>query len=367
MTQLPRVASTLAIYRDRLFPAYGHNRVPWVFGHIFEAQDSWHEEVDWRWDARKLDPPQRATVAFQAHEEEAPPPQLKFLAGATSGLVCVLTGQPGEVVKRELQSNPIMSLGKGMRAIYQRGGVPRFWDGLASTGTLAVVSAAVKFTAYGEITDRLSTRIDDPHQRAAIAGLTLGVLEGTCYAGVIERTNQISQVWGTKNLPRVVGRLYAEGGARSLVHGTGATVARMGVWDLVFFYLRSLLSEGKELGYLQIPVNILCGILATLCNCPFDVFKTMLQVQEPGREKSYRETARLLRAEVQQYGWSRLWKGVVPKAASLGWRYGFGIWLFEQILEWLIDEKNLPEEDPLDERLGEGPSRRARRDHPDHC
>ncbi|GAA96952.1 hypothetical protein E5Q_03626 [Mixia osmundae IAM 14324] len=235
-----------------------------------------------------------------------------FLSGGFGGVCCVLTGQPFDLTKVRLQTAPPGTYNGALdvvRKTYKADGVKGFFKGMGSPLVGVTPMFAVSFWGYGmgkklvySFTPDRSSPILSNGELAA-AGF-FSALPTTLVAAPVERVKVVLQTQGDnpkyKGPIDVVGKLYKEGGIRSLFRGTLATVARDGPGSAAYFVTyegvkAAMTPPGQSPNDLNFGSIITAGGLAGMAMWSFaippDVIKSRLQSSPEGTYKGFIDCA----------------------------------------------------------------------------
>ncbi|TKR67434.1 hypothetical protein L596_023586 [Steinernema carpocapsae] len=136
----------------------------------------------------------------------------------------------------------------------------------------------------------------------------------------------------------------AEGyGTTGIYRGLTATLARHGIWNLVYFggyhNMKWIVPEKKTdpTGNLfgRLGLGFCVGSLASAANIPFDVAKSRIQGPQPNDVRIYTGCLQTVKLVYQQEGFRALYKGLVPKIMRLGPGGGIMLVAYENVYEWL--------------------------------
>jgi solute carrier family 25 2-oxodicarboxylate transporter 21 len=115
-------------------------------------------------------------------------------------------------------------------------------------------------------------------------------------------------------------------GFRGLNKGVTATIARNGVFNMIYFgfyhSVKGILPEFEDPVnefFRKVGIGFVSGTLASCINIPFDVAKSRIQGPQPvpGQIK-YRSTLNSVVIVYREEGFRALYKGLLPKVLRLG-------------------------------------------------
>lgn len=259
-----------------------------------------------------------------------------FIAGGVGGSCTVIVGQPLDMIKVRLQTQPKPE--PGQKALYagtwdcamktiRNEGFFGLYKGMAAPLAGVTPMFAVCFLGFG-IGKKLQQKTPD-QELNALQLFNAGMLSGVFTTAIMtpgERIKCLLQVQamagdGVKvyNGPLdVVKKLYAEGGIASIYKGTGATLLRdvpaSGMYFMSYEWLKKKLSPANRPGELSVAATLTAGGMAGMFNWAVaiapDVLKSKLQTAPEGK---YPNGLRSVFTDVMKTeGPKGLFKGLTP-------------------------------------------------------
>ncbi|KAJ9596392.1 hypothetical protein L9F63_012555 [Diploptera punctata] len=263
-------------------------------------------------------------------------------AGGSAGFVEVCIMHPLDLVKTrfQIQSSKVNpgdphyynGIIDCMKKMYRNEGFLAFWKGVLPPILVETPKRAVKYI-WDQYKKFFLFGAPAPTPLTfSLAGLGAGVTEAILVnpfevVKVSLQANrahlkEIPSTWSvTKQIVATQGL-----GFRGLNKGVTATIARNGVFNMVYFgfyhSVKGLLPEYedhmKEF-FRKVGIGFVSGTLASCCNIPFDVAKSRIQGPQPiAGEIKYRTTLGSMAIVYREEGWRALYKGLVPKVLRLG-------------------------------------------------
>ncbi|CAH0400148.1 unnamed protein product [Chilo suppressalis] len=266
-------------------------------------------------------------------------------AGGSAGFVEVCIMHPLDLVKTRLQlqssktpasrADPYYYNGivDCMKKMYKHEGLTSFWKGILPPILAETPKRAVKFFTFEQYKQFFMFGSSTPTPLTfSLAGLGAGVTEAILVNPfeVVKVTlqsnkalsNQVPSTWSvTRQIVRENGL-----GSKGLNKGLTATIARNGVFNMVYFgfyhSVKGYIPENKdpllEFGR-KVIIGFTSGVLGSCINIPFDVAKSRIQGPQPipGVVK-YSSTIGAIRLVYKEEGFRALYKGLVPKVLRLG-------------------------------------------------
>ncbi|KAF8634409.1 hypothetical protein AX15_000860 [Amanita polypyramis BW_CC] len=259
-----------------------------------------------------------------------------FIAGGVGGACAVLVGHPFDLTKTRLQTaSPGTYSGSidVVKRILGRDGITGLYRGIVPPLLGVTPIFAISFWAYdagkqliysltpGRKTETLST------SELAAAGF-LSAIPTTLVTAPVERAKVLLQVQGQgqgeqkyKGVTDVLGKLYKEGGMRSIYRGTGATLARDGPGSAAYFAAyevtkKMLTPAGSSAADLNLGTIVAAGgtagVVMWALAIPPDVIKSRIQSAPSGTYSGFLDCAR---KTIAADGVAALWKGFGPAMA----------------------------------------------------
>lgn len=266
-------------------------------------------------------------------------------AGGSAGFVEVCIMHPLDLVKTRLQlqatsktvlhSDPHYYTGivDCMKKMYKYEGFTSFWKGIVPPILAETPKRAVKFATFEQYKKLFLFGSSSPTPLTfSLAGLGAGVTEAILVNPfeVVKVTLQSNKALATQlpstwSVTRQIVREHGLG-SRGLNKGLTATIARNGVFNMVYFgfyhsvkgvvpeYQDPLLEFGRK-----VAIGFTSGVLGSCVNIPFDVAKSRIQGPQPtpGIVK-YRSTTGAIVLVYREEGFRALYKGLLPKVLRLG-------------------------------------------------
>jgi len=137
-----------------------------------------------------------------------------------------------------------------------------------------------------------------------------------------------------------VQKLCREEGLLAFSNGLSATIGRNSVFNCVYFtvmYKIKQVSPTPQDSKVKATVHSLVtgfvgGVMATMCNAPFDVVKSRIQAQN-SKSMEYTSTIQALMKIGRTEGLTALYKGFQPKALRMGIGGAVAVTAFESVCE----------------------------------
>ncbi|TPX30313.1 hypothetical protein SmJEL517_g06102 [Synchytrium microbalum] len=289
----------------------------------------------------------------------APPKPLpmhwNLVAGAIAGVSEIITMYPLDVVKTrfQLQVGPegYKSIADAFSTMVKNEGFGVLYRGIIPPIMVEAPKRAIKFGAnekYGQLyKEHFGMK---PGQAMAIAtGISAGCTEAMVVVSfdlVKIRLQDKNNAGKYKNTTDAVAKIFAEEGFLGFWKGLEATLWRHALWNGGYFgsinYVRGLLpkAESKQ-GTLvnNFVAGSIGGTIGTILNTPFDVVKSRVQNQGPGKAVKYNWGIPALGIIVREEGFKALYKGFVPKVLRLGPGGGILLVVFDFVSDFI--RKNL--------------------------
>jgi solute carrier family 25 2-oxodicarboxylate transporter 21 len=265
-------------------------------------------------------------------------------AGGSAGFVEVCIMHPLDLVKTrfQIQSNKVFVPGDPhyytgiadcMKKMYKNEGLFAFWKGVLPPVLVETPKRAVKFFTFEQYKQFFLFGSSTPTPLTfSLAGLGAGVTEAILVNPfeVVKVTLQanrahLKEVPSTWTVTKQI--VSTQGiGLRGLNKGVTATIARNGVFNMVYFgfyhsvkgYLPQYEDHVQEF-FRKVGIGFVSGTLASCVNIPFDVAKSRIQGPQPvPGEIKYRTTLGSMAVVYREEGWRALYKGLLPKVLRLG-------------------------------------------------
>ncbi|CAG9582972.1 unnamed protein product [Danaus chrysippus] len=267
-------------------------------------------------------------------------------AGGSAGFIEVCIMHPLDLVKTRLQlqatakSSPkavdphhYNGIVDCMKKMYKYEGLTSFWKGILPPILAETPKRAVKFVCFEQYKKIFFFGANTPAPVTfALAGLGSGITEALLVNPfeVVKVTLQsnralAAQVPSTWSVTRQIVRENGLG-FRGLNKGLTATMARNGIFNMVYFgfyhsvkgYLPECEDSLLEFGR-KVAIGFTSGVLGSCVNIPFDVAKSRIQGPQPtpGIIK-YSSTTNAILLVYKEEGFRALYKGLLPKVLRLG-------------------------------------------------
>ncbi|XP_026752611.2 mitochondrial 2-oxodicarboxylate carrier [Galleria mellonella] len=265
-------------------------------------------------------------------------------AGGSAGFVEVCIMHPLDLVKTRLQIQATKSSASSdrhyytgivdcMKKMYKYEGLTSFWKGILPPILAETPKRAVKFVTFEQYKRFFMFGSSTPTPLTfSLAGLGAGITEAILVnpfevvkVTLQSNTSLAAQVPSTWSVTRQIVREHGLG-SRGLNKGLTATIARNGVFNMVYFgfyhSVKGLVPEYqdsiKEFGR-KVAIGFTAGVLGSCVNIPFDVAKSRIQGPQPipGIVK-YISTTGAIVLVYREEGFRALYKGLLPKVLRLG-------------------------------------------------
>ncbi|GAA5977797.1 hypothetical protein JCM5350_006181 [Sporobolomyces pararoseus] len=255
-----------------------------------------------------------------------------FISGGAGGVAAVLVGQPFDLTKVRLQTAKPGQYTGTLDVVKQtlaRDGLKGFYRGMGPP--LAGVTPMFAVSFWGYSMGKKLVYAATPQRKSSILNYTelaaagfFSAVPTTLVAAPVERVKVLLQMQGQggKQLYSgpldAVGKLYKEGGLKSIYRGTGATLARDGPGSAAYFvayeYVKKTLTPaGQDPAALSLSAVMVAGGLAGVTMWTFaippDVIKSRLQGAPEGTYKGFIDCAA---QTVKADGVKALFKGFGP-------------------------------------------------------
>ncbi|KAM3958786.1 mitochondrial 2-oxodicarboxylate carrier isoform 1-T1 [Aphomia sociella] len=266
-------------------------------------------------------------------------------AGGSAGFVEVCIMHPLDLVKTRLQIQATKSSASSgdrhyytgivdcMKKMYTYEGLTSFWKGILPPILAETPKRAVKFVTFEQYKRFFMFGSSTPTPITfALAGLGAGITEAILVNPfeVVKVTLQsntalATQVPSTWSVTRKIVREHGLG-SQGLNKGLTATIARNGIFNMVYFgfyhsvkgFVPEYQDPIKEFGR-KVAIGFTAGILGSCVNIPFDVAKSRIQGPQPVQGVvKYRSTTGAIVLVYREEGFRALYKGLLPKLLRLG-------------------------------------------------
>lgn len=300
-------------------------------------------------------------MGVKGHEEVKLRPIHFTVAGATSGVIARVVGQPLDVLKIRFQLQtvqdgklPYVGIFKSAKTIVKQEGLSALWKGHVPAQILSVLFGAIQFTTYETShtyinkifpqcahSNRLKTGIEFVCGGMAGIGSTLA-----CQPVDVLRTRLVAQKKSTvyRGLFHAITSMFKENGIRTFYKGivptlcmifpnTGLHFAFYGTFKRAWIYFSVNDTENKRL------MRLTCGGLSGLCSklmlLPLDVVKKRLQVQGLTGYAEYNGMVHCFRTVVQLDGIVALYRGASPSVWKATIVSGVTFFTYEQTCDMI--------------------------------
>ncbi|CAG9819584.1 unnamed protein product [Phaedon cochleariae] len=266
-----------------------------------------------------------------------------FKCFPVQGFVEVCIMHPLDLIKTRLQiqskslheSDPkyYHGIADCIRKMYKQEGLFSFWKGIVPPILAETPKRAVKFFTFEQYKAFFMFGSPTPTPLTfSLAGLGAGVTEA-----ILVNPFEVVKVSLQSNKARasetpstwaVTRQIVAENGIglNGLNKGVTATIARNGVFNMVYFgfyhsvkgFLPQYENPYQEF-FRKVGIGFVSGSLASCINIPFDVAKSRIQGPQPvPGEIKYKSTIKSMVIVYQEEGFRALYKGLLPKVLRLG-------------------------------------------------
>ncbi|XP_067011800.1 mitochondrial 2-oxodicarboxylate carrier [Anabrus simplex] len=284
-------------------------------------------------------------------------------AGGSAGFVEVCIMHPLDVVKTRMQLQSRKAIAPGdphyysgvidcMRKIIVQEGFFSLWKGILPPILVETPKRAVKFFTFEQYKRFFLFGSPVPTPLTfSLSGLCAGITEAVLVnpfevVKVALQSNRAkrSEVPSTWTVTRHI--ITTEGlGLRGLNKGVTATMARNGVFNMVYFgfyhSVKGMVPEYKDpvAEFLRkVCIGFISGTMASCVNIPFDVAKSRIQGPQPVKgEIKYRTTLSSMGIVYREEGWRALYKGLLPKVLRLGPGGAVMLVVYEYVYDYLSD------------------------------
>uniref|UniRef100_A0A8D0G5J2 Mitochondrial 2-oxodicarboxylate carrier n=1 Tax=Sphenodon punctatus TaxID=8508 RepID=A0A8D0G5J2_SPHPU len=223
------------------------------------------------------------------------------------------------------------SLGDSFRTIFRTEGLFGFYKGILPPVLAETPKRAVKFFTFEQY-KKLLVHVPLSPGTFAVAGLGSGLTEAIVVnpfevvkVSLQANRNAFIQQPSTFDQARQI--IKTNGlGLHGLNKGLSATLARHGVFNMVYFgfyfNVKNIIPVRKDptLEFLRkFGIGLVSGTIASIINIPFDVAKSRIQGPQPvPGEIKYRTCFKAIATVYKEEGFLALYKGLVPKIMRLG-------------------------------------------------
>ncbi|XP_050344315.1 mitochondrial 2-oxodicarboxylate carrier [Nymphalis io] len=286
-------------------------------------------------------------------------------AGGSAGFIEVCIMHPLDLIKTRLQLQANKSSLKSsdphyyngiidcMKKMYRYEGVTSFWKGILPPILAETPKRAVKFVTFEQYKKLFLFGSSSPTPLTfALAGLGSGITEAILVNPfeVVKVTLQSNRALATEvpSTWTVTRQIVRENGLgfRGLNKGLTATIARNGVFNMVYFgfyhsvkgYLPEYEDPLLEFGR-KVAIGFTSGVLGSCVNIPFDVAKSRIQGPQPtpGVIK-YGSTTGAIILVYKEEGFRALYKGLLPKVLRLGPGGAIMLVVYDYVYHYLEDK-----------------------------
>ncbi|KAG1136721.1 hypothetical protein G6F37_011697 [Rhizopus arrhizus] len=243
-------------------------------------------------------------------------------------------GQPFEVMKTQMAANRGQPMLKGLQAIYSRGGILGFYQGLIPWAWIeASTKGAVLLFTASELEYRAMAAGASPFLAGIIGGMGGGIAQaystmGFCtFMKTVEVTRQKSA--GTESTFSIAAKIYKKEGIRGMNKGVNAVALRQCTnWASRFGIARFAEDaivkfrhgeKAQASGVDKMLASAAAGALSCW-NQPLEVIRVEMQSQLKGEGRPEKPTiSNISKYIYERNGLIGFYRGVVP-------RIGLGIW-----------------------------------------
>ncbi|KAG7302333.1 hypothetical protein JYU34_013833 [Plutella xylostella] len=283
-------------------------------------------------------------------------------AGGSAGFIEVCIMHPLDLLKTRMQLQSSKSSLKTtdphyyngivdcMKKMYKHEGLSSFWKGILPPILAETPKRAVKFVTFEQY--KRFFMFGSPTATPltfSLAGLGAGITEGILVNPfeVVKVTLQSNKQLAAQ-MPStwaVTSKIVRESGLglNGLNKGLSATVARNGIFNMVYFgfyhSVKGYIPESKdkvmEFGR-KVAIGFTSGVLGSCVNIPFDVAKSRIQGPQPvpGQVK-YKSTVGSIVMVYKEEGFRALYKGLLPKVLRLGPGGAIMLIVYDYVYEFL--------------------------------
>lgn len=288
---------------------------------------------------------------------------LQIVSGGSAGFVEVCIMHPLDLVKTRFQIQSKMmspndphyytSIADCMRKMYRNEGFLAFWKGLLPPVMVETPKRAVKFFTFEQYKKFFLFGSPTPTPLTfSMAGFGAGITEAILVnpfevVKVALQSNKakLKELPSTWSVTREI--IKTQGlGSRGLNKGVTATMARNGVFNMIYFgfyhsvkgFLPQYDNPTTEF-FRKLGIGFVSGTLASCVNIPFDVAKSRIQGPQPSPNKvKYRGTLQSMKLVYHEEGWRALYKGLLPKVMRLGPGGAIMLVVYDYMYELLLEK-----------------------------
>ncbi|KAI9261150.1 mitochondrial carrier domain-containing protein [Sporodiniella umbellata] len=274
-------------------------------------------------------------ISTKSVPEKKPISYKNLLLGAGLNMFETSTlGQPFEVIKTQMAANRGEPMLKGLQAIYGRGGILGFYQGLIPWAWIeASTKGAVLLFTASELEHRSLAAGTSSFTAGIIGGMGGGIAQaystmGFCtFMKTVEVTRQKSA--GTESTFSIAAKIYKKEGIRGMNKGVNAVALRQCTnWASRFGIARFaeeaiVKSRHGEAGVADHTDKILASVAAGALSCwnqPLEVIRVEMQSQLKGAGRPDKPNiSNITKYIYTNNGLGGFYRGIVP-------RIGLGIW-----------------------------------------
>lgn len=279
-------------------------------------------------------------------------PQQQMVSGTAGAVAVSLLMTPLDVVKTRLQAQErfylknhhlyncsisekrpkYLGTADAFIKITKTEGISSLWSGLSSTLALAVPMTVIYFTTFEHVklaiqTHRKESLSDTPVWVSLCSGATARFVAATILSPIeMTKTKMQAEKMPWSDVHKCLRVLIASQGVRGLWNGCTATLLRDVPFSALYWPLyqqaRDMLTMNESM-ISSMGVNFISGALAgtaaSFITMPFDVIKTIKQV-ERGQVKTgqLRNNLTIAKDLIREKGVPGLYSGVVPRLLKVG-------------------------------------------------
>ncbi|KAK7207637.1 mitochondrial carrier domain-containing protein [Myxozyma melibiosi] len=220
-----------------------------------------------------------------------------FASGGVGGICAVLVGHPFDLIKVRLQTaekGVYSGAFDALKKTVARDGVMGVYRGVSPPLLGVTPMFAISFWGY-DLGKRIVTAVSppSPNGQLSIAQISaagfFSAIPTTLVAAPFERIKVLLQLEGQSDVKKysgpidVVRKIYKEGGMRSLMRGSVATLARDGPGSAIYFAVYEYLKErltpaGQSMSLAAISfAGGMSGVAMWVAVYPIDTIKSQLQ------------------------------------------------------------------------------------------
>ena len=272
-------------------------------------------------------------------------------AGGIAGAIEAIVVQPLELIKVRFQLNhgnngSIIStaqeiIAEGGGARLYRGLIPELCGMFPTRSVMYSSNEMAKRMLLGD--SRSGEKKEETTPVVALSGAFSGVAEAvvvTPFQVVKVRLQAKEHLGRYTNSFDCIRKLFREEGLVVFSNGMPATIGRNSIFNAVFFtvmYKIKGVSPAPRDSKFKATIHsfvtgFIGGVMATMCNAPFDVIKSRIQAQCPNNVE-YTSTIQALTKIGRTEGPAALYKGFQPKALRMGIGGAVAVTAFEAVCE----------------------------------